>query len=316
MAEDKVTRKLTTILAADVEGYTRLMRADEEATLKTLGEYRGIFDDLIARRDGRVLATALAFALALSGCQVGPMEAGLPQNPEASGHYEKGVRHLDAGELDLAVRELERAVRRERTSGAAQLELGTAYYHAGDYERAVVSLQKSKDLSPEYQRTRYQLAHALYAVKKFHEAAEQYEKVSFIRHRRLSHFEALLKNLDPPFFLQVLSLLRSGEFEIAKTLLSAPAWIGTNKMIADYLLDKSTEEQLLSESHSAEDYVLFVHLVIGVNNIVNNDLAKAEKFLRTVQEKAPPTTLHYSLAKVNLEHIGRGSGKKESLTGD
>ena len=113
-----------------------------------------------------------------------------------------------------------------------------------------------------------------------------------------------------------MSLLRSGEFEIAKTLLSAPAWIGTNKMIADYLLDKSTEEQLLSESHSAEDYVLFVHLVIGVNNIVNNDLAKAEKFLRTVQEKAPPTTLHYSLAKVNLEHIGRGSGKKESLTGD
>ena len=41
MAEDNVTRKLTTILAADVEGYTRLMRADEEATLKTLGEHRG-----------------------------------------------------------------------------------------------------------------------------------------------------------------------------------------------------------------------------------------------------------------------------------
>ena len=30
MAEEKITRKLTTILAADVEGYTRLMRADEE----------------------------------------------------------------------------------------------------------------------------------------------------------------------------------------------------------------------------------------------------------------------------------------------
>ena len=35
MAEEKITRKLTTILAADVAGYTRLMRADEEATLKT-----------------------------------------------------------------------------------------------------------------------------------------------------------------------------------------------------------------------------------------------------------------------------------------
>ncbi len=49
MAEDKVTRKLTTILAADVEGYTRLMRADEEATLKTLDKYREIIDGLIAR---------------------------------------------------------------------------------------------------------------------------------------------------------------------------------------------------------------------------------------------------------------------------
>ncbi len=28
MAEERVQRKLTTILAADVEGYTRLMRAD------------------------------------------------------------------------------------------------------------------------------------------------------------------------------------------------------------------------------------------------------------------------------------------------
>ncbi len=36
MAEDRVQRKLTTILAADVEGYSRLMSADEETTLKTL----------------------------------------------------------------------------------------------------------------------------------------------------------------------------------------------------------------------------------------------------------------------------------------
>ncbi len=54
MAEERIQRKLTTILAADVEGYTRLMRADEEATLKTLGEYREIIDGLIARHDGRV----------------------------------------------------------------------------------------------------------------------------------------------------------------------------------------------------------------------------------------------------------------------
>ncbi len=58
MVEERVQRKLTTILAADVEGYTRLMRADEEATLGTLTQYREITDNLIARRNGRIFSTA------------------------------------------------------------------------------------------------------------------------------------------------------------------------------------------------------------------------------------------------------------------
>ncbi len=70
MVEEKITRKLTTILAADVEGYTRLMRADEEATLKTLGESREIFDDLIARHDGRVFSTGGDSVLAEFGSAV------------------------------------------------------------------------------------------------------------------------------------------------------------------------------------------------------------------------------------------------------
>ncbi len=42
-------RKLAMILAADVEGYSWLMGADEEATLKTLSAYLEIIDGLIAR---------------------------------------------------------------------------------------------------------------------------------------------------------------------------------------------------------------------------------------------------------------------------
>ena len=48
MAEERVKRKLTTILAADVEGYSRLMSADEEATLNTLGEYRKFETDCVS----------------------------------------------------------------------------------------------------------------------------------------------------------------------------------------------------------------------------------------------------------------------------
>jgi adenylate cyclase len=70
MVEERVQRKLTTIFAADVEGYTRLMRADEEATLGTLAEYREIIDDLIARHNGRVFSTGGDSVLAEFGSPV------------------------------------------------------------------------------------------------------------------------------------------------------------------------------------------------------------------------------------------------------
>ncbi len=51
-------RKLAAILAADVEGYSRLMHADEEATLATLTAHRAIIDTLIAAGHGRISGTA------------------------------------------------------------------------------------------------------------------------------------------------------------------------------------------------------------------------------------------------------------------
>ncbi len=40
-------RRLVAILAADVVGYSRLMRVDEEATLATLNAYREVIDRLV-----------------------------------------------------------------------------------------------------------------------------------------------------------------------------------------------------------------------------------------------------------------------------
>lgn len=48
-----VKRKLAVILAADFEGYLHLMHEDEDTTLRTLGAYREIIDNLIERHAGR-----------------------------------------------------------------------------------------------------------------------------------------------------------------------------------------------------------------------------------------------------------------------
>jgi len=57
MDRDSTKRKLTTILASDVEGYSRLMSQDEEATLATLKDYRSVIFRLIDRHEGRVFNT-------------------------------------------------------------------------------------------------------------------------------------------------------------------------------------------------------------------------------------------------------------------
>src|SRR5262249_27734976 len=57
MAE-RAERQLTTILAADVAEYSRLMRANEDGTLALLTACRTILDALIAKHRGRIANTA------------------------------------------------------------------------------------------------------------------------------------------------------------------------------------------------------------------------------------------------------------------
>ena len=55
MAEEGFKRKLTAILSADVEGYSRLMGEDEGATVRTLTAYREVLYTLIQQHNGQVL---------------------------------------------------------------------------------------------------------------------------------------------------------------------------------------------------------------------------------------------------------------------
>ena len=55
MNQEQFKRKLTAILSADVEGYSRLMGEDEDATIRTLTAYRELMSTLIQKHRGRVV---------------------------------------------------------------------------------------------------------------------------------------------------------------------------------------------------------------------------------------------------------------------
>jgi adenylate cyclase len=66
----KVSRRLVAVFAADVEGYSRLMGADEVGTLKGLTERRAILDRIIGEYKGRIANTAGDSVLAEFGSAV------------------------------------------------------------------------------------------------------------------------------------------------------------------------------------------------------------------------------------------------------
>jgi adenylate cyclase len=65
-----VSRRLVAVFAADVEGYSRLMGADEVGTLKGLTERRAILDTIIGEHRGRIANTAGDSVLAEFGSAV------------------------------------------------------------------------------------------------------------------------------------------------------------------------------------------------------------------------------------------------------
>ncbi len=55
MAQEGFKRKLTAILSADVVGYSRLMRDDEEATVRNLAAHRVLITGIIQQHHGRMV---------------------------------------------------------------------------------------------------------------------------------------------------------------------------------------------------------------------------------------------------------------------
>src|SRR5271170_2296792 len=92
MEAPPIDRHLAAILAADVEGYSRLMHGDEEATLATLSARRAVVDELIGRYRGRIANTAGDSVLAEFMSVVDAVHCAV--------EIQKALQRANEGELD------------------------------------------------------------------------------------------------------------------------------------------------------------------------------------------------------------------------
>jgi len=74
MTTQEVKRKLTTILSADVKGYSRLMGEDEKGTVRILNTYKEVMTGLIQHHHGRVVSAPGDNVLAEFGSVVDAVE--------------------------------------------------------------------------------------------------------------------------------------------------------------------------------------------------------------------------------------------------
>src|SRR6476469_9579670 len=86
MTDPSSRRKLAAILSADVVGYSRLMAANEAATVETLKSYRDIIVRLVMRRGGRVVNAPGDALLAEFPSAVEAVQAAIEIQQSVEGH--------------------------------------------------------------------------------------------------------------------------------------------------------------------------------------------------------------------------------------
>ncbi len=80
------------------------------------------------------------------------------------------------GHQDLALRELERALKADPNSAESHYEIGRIYYERGSYLDAVQHLERAKSLDPTAVRTYHNLGLAYAAVSESGKAVENFEE--------------------------------------------------------------------------------------------------------------------------------------------
>ncbi len=114
-------------------------------------------------------------------------------------HFELGLAALKAGDVDVAVTELEAASRIDGADYKVFNCLGAAYAQKGFFEKAIGAFKTAAQMAPNIARIHYNIAQAYEAVGILTEAEYEYEKAVSIDPsytKAVEAMSALKKRLD------------------------------------------------------------------------------------------------------------------------
>jgi tetratricopeptide (TPR) repeat protein len=246
MAEDGFKRKLTAILSADVEGYSRLMGEDEDATIRTLTAYRELISILIQKHSGRVidspgdnlLAEFLSVVDAVR-CAVEIQEelkirnAELPENrrmefriginlgdEDYMNHWGLGYVFLQKRLYDQAMAAYEKALALNSNDADLLAEMADALIHVGRPQDAIEQMKRAMRLNPISPNWyAWTLGWAYYHTRQYEEAIAAYKPLLHLGWpsvpRRLAASYAQLGHLEEARTQAVEVLKTDPDFSIA-----------------------------------------------------------------------------------------------------
>ncbi|MBM3811216.1 MAG: tetratricopeptide repeat protein [Acidimicrobiia bacterium] len=197
----------------------------------------------------------------------------------AQGFIEEGIKLFQAGQLQQAAAQFQRAAEQEPENALAWKLLGTSFAALGDHEQAREPLRKACALNPKLPDACFYHARNLYLVNRFEES------------RKL--FESLLASDPQPWRIENglgLALEALGKAEDAE---------------ARYRKSAS----LNPSSHPNEHPLINLGVLLGRQGRT----AGAERVLRTAVEKAPQSTRAWFELGRMLQELGRNPESAAAL---
>ncbi|GAB4364430.1 MAG: hypothetical protein Kow00128_06090 [Deltaproteobacteria bacterium] len=138
-------------------------------------------------------AAALLAALLLLGCGRIPRIIVLTDPLSAKEHLELGVAYERKGEPDLAAREYERALRKDRSLVQARINLGNVHLANGEYPKAKEEYREALSVAPEHPEASNNLAWA--AILSGTDLEESAERMEAVLRKEEARTPALLDTL-------------------------------------------------------------------------------------------------------------------------